>query len=151
NEDIEFYSVMRTIKALEDADVVILMIDAKDGIEAQDINLFHLAEKNRKGIVVLVNKWDMVEKDHKMAKEFEQGIRSKIAPFKYITIIFTSATVRQRIFKAVETIMEVYLNKTKRVPTSKLDDAKLEIIEKYPPPSIKGKYIKIEYVMQLPG
>ena len=151
NEDIEFYSVMRTIKALEDADVVILMIDAKDGIEAQDINLFHLAEKNRKGVVVLVNKWDTVEKDHKTAKEFEEGIRHKIAPFTDVPIIFTSVTEKQRIFKAVESAMEVYANKTKRVPTSKLNDVMLEIIENYPPPSIKGKYIKIKYVTQLPG
>lgn len=151
NEDIEFYSVMRTIKALEDSDVVILMIDAKDGIEAQDINIFHLAEKNKKGIVILVNKWDTVEKDHKTAKEFEQSIRSKIAPFTDVPIIFTSVTEKQRIFKTVETALEVYKNKTKKIPTSKLNDVMLEIIENYPPPSIKGKYIKIKYITQLPG
>jgi len=151
NEDIEFYSVMRTIKALEDSDVVILMIDAKDGIEAQDINIFHLAEKNKKGIVILVNKWDTVEKDHKTAKEFEQSIRSKIAPFTDVPIIFTSVTEKQRIFKAVESAMEVYNNKTKKIATSKLNDVMLDIIEKYPPPSIKGKFIKIKYITQLPG
>ncbi len=151
NEDIEFYSVMRTIKALEDSDVVILMIDAKDGIEAQDINIFHLAEKNKKGIVILVNKWDTVEKDHKTAKEFEQAIKNKIAPFTDVPIIFTSVTEKQRIFKAIETAMEVYSNKTKKIPTSKLNDVMLEIIENYPPPATKGKYIKIKYVTQLPG
>ena len=151
NEDIEFYSVMRTIKALEDSDVVILMIDAKDGIEAQDINIFHLAEKNKKGIVILVNKWDTVEKDHKTAKEFEQSIKSKIAPFTDVPILFTSVTEKQRIFKAVETAMEVYNNKTKKIPTSKLNDVMLEIIENYPPPANKGKYIKIKYITQLPG
>lgn len=151
NEDIEFYSVMRTIKALEDSDVVILMIDAKDGIEAQDINIFHLAEKNKKGIMILVNKWDTVEKDHKTAKEFEQAIRSKIAPFTDVPILFTSVTEKQRIFKAVETAMEVYNNKTKKIPTSKLNDVLLEIIEKNPPPSTKGKFIKIKYITQLPG
>lgn len=151
NEDIEFYSVMRTIKALEDSDVVILMIDAKDGIEAQDINIFHLAEKNKKGILILVNKWDTVEKDHKTAKEFEQNIKNKIAPFADVPIIFTSVTEKQRIFKAIETAMEVYENKTKKIPTSKLNDVMLDIIEKYPPPATKGKFIKIKYVTQLPG
>ncbi|MFZ4263028.1 ribosome biogenesis GTPase Der [Sphingobacterium sp. HJSM2_6] len=151
NEDIEFYSVMRTIKALEDSDVVILMLDAKDGIEAQDINIFHLAEKNKKGIMILVNKWDTVEKDHKTAKLFEESIRSKIAPFSDVPIIFTSVTEKQRIFKTVETAMEVYQNKTKKIPTSKLNDVMLDIIEKYPPPANKGKFIKIKYVTQLPG
>ncbi len=151
NEDIEFYSVMRTIKALEDSDVVILMIDAKDGIEAQDINIFHLAEKNKKGIVILVNKWDTIEKDHKTAKEFEQAIKNKIAPFTDVPILFTSVTEKQRIFKTVETAMEVYNNKTKKIPTSKLNDVMLEIIERYPPPATKGKFIRIKYVTQLPG
>ncbi len=151
NEDIEFYSVMRTIKALEDSDVVILMIDAKDGIEAQDINIFHLAEKNKKGIVILVNKWDTIEKDHKTAKEFEQAIKNKIAPFTDVPVLFTSVTEKQRIFKTVETAMEVYNNKTKKIPTSKLNDVMLEIIERYPPPATKGKFIKIKYVTQLPG
>ncbi len=151
NEDIEFYSVMRTIKALEDSDVVILMLDAKDGIEAQDINIFHLAEKNKKGIMILVNKWDTVEKDHKTAKLFEENIKNKIAPFSDVPIIFTSVTEKQRIFKTVETAMEVFENKTKKIPTSKLNDVMLEIIENYPPPANKGKFIKIKYVTQLPG
>ncbi|NQD69501.1 ribosome biogenesis GTPase Der [Sphingobacterium shayense] len=151
NEDIEFYSVMRTIKALEDSDVVILMLDANDGIEAQDINIFHLAEKNKKGIVIVVNKWDTVEKDHKTAKEFETRIREKIAPFNDVPIVFTSVTEKQRIFKVVETALEVYANKVKRISTSKLNDVMLSIIENYPPPATKGKYIKVKYVTQLPG
>lgn len=151
NEDIEFYSVMRTIKALEDSDVVVLMLDANDGIEAQDINIFHLAEKNKKGIVIVVNKWDTVEKDHKTAKEFEERIKAKIAPFTDVPIIFTSVTEKQRIFKVVETVMEVYANKTKRISTSKLNDVMLDIIANYPPPAIKGKYIKVKYVTQLVG
>ncbi|TJZ60668.1 ribosome biogenesis GTPase Der [Sphingobacterium olei] len=150
-ENIEFYSVMRTIKAIEDSDVVVLMIDANDGLEAQDINIFHLAEKNKKGVVILVNKWDMVEKDHKTAKEFEARIREKIAPFNDVPILFTSVTEKQRIFKAVETIMEVYQNKTKKIPTSKLNDVMLDIIENYPPPATKGKYIKVKYITQIPG
>lgn len=151
SENIEFYSVMRTIKALEDSDVVLLMIDANDGIESQDINIFHLAEKNKKGIVILVNKWDMIEKDHKTVKEFEAKIREKIAPFVDVPILFTSVTEKQRIFKTIEVAMEVYQNKTKKIPTSKLNDVMLAIIEKNPPPSTKGKYIKIKYVTQIPG
>lgn len=150
-ENIEFYSVMRTIKALEAADICILMIDATEGIESQDINIFNLCEKNHKGIVILINKWDLVEKDHKSAKAFEERVREKIAPFTDVPIIFTSAITKQRVFKAIETANEVYENKTKRVPTSKLNDVMLEVIERYPPPSSKGKYIKIKYVTQLPG
>ncbi len=150
-EDIEFYSVMRTIKALEDSDVVVLMLDAKDGIEAQDINIFHLAEKNKKGIVLVVNKWDTIEKDHKTMKEFETRMKEKLAPFTDIPIIFTSVTEKQRIFKVVETVMEVYRNKTKKIPTSKLNEVMLEIIENYPPPAIKGKYVKIKYITQITG
>lgn len=151
NEDIEFYSVMRTIRALEDSDVVILMLDANDGIEGQDINIFHLAEKNKKGIVIVVNKWDTIEKDNKTMKEFEARIREKIAPFTDVPIIFTSVTQKQRIFKVVETAMEVFKNKTKKIPTSKLNDVMLDVIENYPPPALKGKYIKVKYVTQLPG
>lgn len=151
NEDIEFYSVMRTIKALEDSDVVILMLDANDGIEAQDINIFHLAEKNKKGVIIVVNKWDTIEKDHKTTKEFETHIREKISPFTDVPIIFTSVTEKQRIYKVVEKAMDVYANKTKKIPTSKLNDVMLEIIENYPPPALKGKYIKVKYITQLPG
>lgn len=151
NEDIEFYSVMRTIRALEESDVVVLMLDANDGIEAQDINIFHLAEKNRKGIVIVVNKWDTIEKDHKTIKEFEARIREKTAPFTDIPIVFTSVTEKQRIFKVVETAMAVFQNKTKKISTSKLNEVMLEVIENYPPPALKGKHIKVKYVTQLPG
>jgi GTP-binding protein len=151
NENIEFYSVMRTIKALEEADVVILMLDAQAGIEAQDINIFHLAEKNKKGIVVLVNKWDLIEKNNKTMKVFEEMVREKIAPFTDVPIIFTSVIEKQRILKALEATKAVYENKVKKIPTSKLNDVLLPIIENYPPPSIKGKYIKIKYITQLPG
>lgn len=150
-ENIEFYSVMRTIKALEEADVVILMIDAADGLEAQDVNIFHLAEKNKKGVVLLVNKWDLVEKDHKSTKKFEEQIREKASPFTDFPIIFTSVTEKQRIFKAIEASAEVYHNKTKKIPTSKLNDVLLPIIENYPPPATKGKYIKIKYITQISG
>ena len=151
NENIEFYSVMRTIKALEKADVCILMIDATEGIESQDINIFKLIEKNHKGVVVLVNKWDLVEKDTKTSKEFEERIREKLAPFVDVPIIFTSALTKQRVMKAIETANEVYQNKTKHIPTSKLNDVMLEIIQQYPPPSLKGKYVKIKFVTQIPG
>ena len=151
NEDIEFYSVMRTIRALEDSDVIVLMLDANDGIEAQDINIFHLAEKNKKGIVIVINKWDTIEKDHKTMKEFETRIKEKIAPFTDVPIIFTSVTEKQRIFKVVEAAMEVHKNKTKKIPTSKLNEVMLSVIENYPPPAVKGKYIKIKYATQLPG
>ena len=148
-ENIEFYSVMRTIKALEEADVIILMIDAVEGIEAQDINIFHLAEKNKKGVVILVNKWDLIEKNTKTTKLFEEQIRERIAPFTDVPIIFTSVVEKQRIFKAIEAAAEVFENKLKKIPTSKLNDVLLPIIEKYPPPATKGKYIKIKYITQI--
>lgn len=150
-ENIEFYSVMRTIKALEEADVVILMLDATEGVEAQDINIFHLAEKNNKGVVVLVNKWDLIEKDHKTTKIFEEMIREKSAPFTDYPIVFTSVVEKQRIFQAIEAAAKVYKNKTKKISTSKLNDVMLPIIENYPPPAIKGKYVKIKYATQVGG
>ncbi len=150
-ENIEFYSVMRTIKALEEADVVILMIDAQEGLESQDINIFHLAEKNKKGIVLLVNKWDLVEKNNKTMKVFEDQIRQKLQPFTDVPIIFTSVLNKQRIFKAIETALEVYKNRGKKISTSKLNDVMLPIIESYPPPALKGKYIKIKYITQING
>jgi GTP-binding protein len=143
-ENIEFYSVMRTIKALEEADVVILMIDAVEGIESQDINIFHLAEKNKKGIVIVVNKWDLIEKNNKTIKVFEETIRDKIAPFTDVPIVFTSVTEKQRVLKVIDTANAVYQNKIRKVPTSKLNEIMLPIIENYPPPSIKGKYVKIK-------
>ena len=148
-ENIEFYSVMRTIKALEEADVVILMLDAVEGLESQDVNIFHLAEKNKKGIVILVNKWDLIEKNNQTVKQFEDQIRQKLQPFTDIPIIFTSVVNKQRIFQAVETALEVFKNRSKKIPTSKLNDVMLPIIENYPPPSQKGKYIKIKYITQI--
>ncbi len=150
-ENIEFYSVMRTIKALEEADVVVLMIDAVEGLESQDINIFHLAEKNKKGVVILINKWDLIEKNHKTTKVFEDMIREKIAPFSDVPIVFTSVIEKQRIFKAIESASKVYENKLKKIPTSKLNEVLLPIIENYPPPATKGKHIKIKYITQING
>jgi GTP-binding protein len=149
-EDLEFYSVMRAVKAIESCDVAILLIDATRGFEGQDQNIFWLAEKNNKGIVILVNKWDLVEKDTNSAKLFEAAIKKEIAPFTDVPIIFTSVLTKQRIFKAIETAVEVYKNKTKRIPTSKLNEVMLQIIQNYPPPSLKGKFVKIKYCTQLP-
>ena len=150
-ENIEFYSVMRTIKALEDSDVVMLMLDAQEGIEAQDINIFHLAEKNKKGIVILVNKWDLIDKNDKTMKAFEEQIKHKLQPFTDVPILFISVLNKQRIFKAIETALEVQKNRGKKIPTSKLNDVLLPIIEAYPPPATKGKFIKIKYITQING
>ncbi|WP_461450116.1 ribosome biogenesis GTPase Der [Mucilaginibacter sp.] len=150
-ENIEFYSVMRTIKAIEEADVIILMLDAVEGIESQDINIFHLAEKNKKGIVIVVNKWDLIEKNNKTIKVFEEMIREKIAPFTDVPIVFTSVTEKQRVLKVIDVANEVYANRAKRIPTSKLNEVMLPIIEAYPPPSTKGKYVKIKYATQIAG
>ncbi|MBG6236512.1 GTP-binding protein [Pedobacter sp. CAN_A7] len=148
-ENIEFYSVMRTIKALEEADVVLLMVDAVEGLESQDVNIFHLAEKNKKGIVILVNKWDLIEKNNQTVKVFEEQIRTKLQPFTDVPIVFVSALNKQRIFQAIETALEVFKNRAKKVPTSKLNDVMLPIIENYPPPSNKGKFIKVKYATQI--
>jgi len=150
HEDLEFYTVMRSVKTIEKSDVCIIMIDAKDGIESQDLNLFHLAEKNRKGIVIVVNKWDLVEKDTNTSKQFEEQIYHKIAPFKDIPIIFTSVINKQRIFQALETAINVYKERSKRITTSVLNETMLPLIENYPPPALKGKYVKIKFVTQLP-
>lgn len=150
HEDIEFYSVLRAIRALEEADVCIIMIDATRGLEAQDMNIIGLAEKNRKGIVILVNKWDLIEKENNTSKEFEAAIREKIAPIDYTPIIFISVINKQRVHKAIETAVQVYARKKEKIPTSKLNDLILKEIENYPPPAIKGKYVKIKYVTQLP-
>jgi len=151
HESIEFYSVMRTIKALEEADVVLLMIDAVEGMESQDVNIFHLAEKNKKGIVILVNKWDLIEKNNKTTKVFEEQIKQKLAPFTDVPIVFTSVTEKQRIFKAIEAASKVYENRKKKIPTSKLNDIMLPLIESFPPPSLKDKFVKIKYVTQITG
>lgn len=149
-EDLEFYSVMRSVRAIENSDVCILIIDATRGFEGQDSNIFWLAERNRKGIVILVNKWDLVEKQTNTAKEFEAKIRKEIAPFSDVPIIFVSALNKQRIYKAIETAVQVYQNRSKRIKTSELNERLLPIIEATPPPATKGKYIKIKYCMQLP-
>ncbi len=150
-EDLEFYSVMRSIKAIEYCDVILLLIDATQGIESQDLNIFHLAERNRKGIVILINKWDLVEnKDSNSLKRYEEEIRNRIAPFRDVPILFTSTITKQRILKALEIAMEVYENRTKKIPTHKLNEIMLPIIDYYPPPAVKGKFIKIKYCTQLP-
>ncbi|MBQ4224478.1 MAG: ribosome biogenesis GTPase Der [Prevotella sp.] len=150
-EDLEFYSVMRSIRAIENSDVCILMIDATRGIEAQDMNIFQLIQRNNKSLVVVVNKWDLVEdKDQVVIKTFENAIRERMAPFTDFPIIFASAITKQRIFRVLETAKQVYLNRTARVGTSKLNEVMLPLIEAYPPPSVKGKYVKIKYCMQVP-
>lgn len=149
HEDIEFYSVMRTIRAIETSDVCVLMIDATLGIESQDLNIIHLIEKNHKGIVIVVNKWDLIEKDTMTTKKFEEEIRSRTAPFKDIPIVFTSVTEKQRIMKVIDLAMEVYQNKTTKISTSKLNEYFLPLIEHYPPPAVKGKLVKIKYVTQI--
>ena len=153
-EDLEYYSVIRAIRAIENADVCVLMIDATRGIESQDLNIFSLIQKNKKGLVVCVNKWDLVEtedKDAKGIKTFEKAIRERLAPFVDFPIIFTSAVTKQRIFKTLETAMMVYENKKRRVATRELNAFLLPVIEKNPPPALKGKYIKIKYITQLPN
>ena len=152
NEDLEYYSVMRSIRAIENSDVCILMIDATRGIESQDLNIFQLIQRNSKSLVVVVNKWDLVQdKDNHVIKEFEWAIRERLAPFKDFPIVFSSATTKQRIFKVLETAVEVYKNRKARVSTAKLNEEMLPLIEAFPPPSVKGKYIKIKYCMQLPN
>ena len=151
-EDLEYYSVIRSIRSIESADVCILMIDATRGIESQDLNIFSLIQKNQKGLVVVVNKWDLVEnKDVKVMKTFEEAIRSRFAPFTDFPIVFASALTKQRIFKVLEEAKEVYKARTTRVPTARLNEEMLPLIEAYPPPSTKGKYIKIKYCTQLPN
>jgi GTP-binding protein len=149
-EDVEFYSVMRSLRTLEESDVVIVMLDATRGLEAQDVNLISLAIKNNKGVLIMVNKWDLIEKDHKTMNKIKEDMMDRLGEHKWIPIIFTSVTEKQRIFQAIELAVKVYENKTRRVTTSKLNDILLQDIEKYPPPAWKGKYIKIKYVTQLP-
>jgi GTP-binding protein len=149
-ERIEFYSVMRSIRALEDSDVCIIVIDAALGLETQDLNIISLAHKRRKGVLLLVNKWDLVEKDNKTHKAFMDDIREKLAPLHYVPVMFISVLKKQRIFQAIEKAIEIYDDRKKKVPTSALNDKILPIIERTPPPSLKGKYIKIKYITQLP-
>lgn len=150
-ENIEFYSVMRSVSAIEHADVCILMIDATSGFESQDLNIFSLAARNNKGLVILVNKWDLIEgKDQHSVKQYTRLIHERLAPLTDVPILFTSVVNKQRIFKAIESALEVYQNRQRRVPTHKLNEVMLPLIQKNPPPATKGKYIKIKYVTQLP-
>jgi len=149
-ENLEFYSVMRAIRAIENSDVCILMCDAAEGFDAQDISIFGLATRNRKGIVVVMNKWDLVEKDHKTHKEYEELVKKRLAPFNDVPVIFTSVINKQRIFKVLETAVTVYQNKQRRISTSELNDTLLPIIKNQPPPMVKDKMVKIKFVTQLP-
>ncbi|MEI6678388.1 MAG: ribosome biogenesis GTPase Der [Mariniphaga sp.] len=149
-EDIEFYSVMRSVRTIEDSDVCVLVLDATRGVEGQDVSIFHLIHRNKKGIVVVVNKWDLVEKDNHTMKRFEDDILEKFAPIVDIPIVFTSALTKQRILKILEEAMMVFENRNRHIATSKLNELLLGVIEAYPPPAHKGKYIKIKYITQLP-
>ncbi len=149
-EDIEFYSTIRAIKALQNSDVSIIIIDATLGLEAQDLNLINLAAKYKKGIMLMVNKWDLIEKDQSSAAIYGKSLKEKLGPLDFIPIIFTSVLNKQRVFKVIETAMEIYENRQKKVPTSALNEVLLPAITKYPPPAFKGKYIKIKYITQLP-
>lgn len=150
HEDLEFYSVIRSIRAIESSDVCFLLIDATEGMQRQDLNIFSMIEKNKKGIVILVNKWDIYEKDQASTRKMEEDIRQKIAPLSDVPIIFVSAITKQRVLKALETGLQVYENRKRRISTSKLNDVLLAIIEKNPPPAYKGKFVKIKYITQLP-
>lgn len=151
SEDLEFYSVMRSVRSIENSDVCILMIDASQGLEQQDLNIFSLVQRNNKGVVIVVNKWDLIEKENNTHKQFEEQIRSRISPFEDVPIIFTSVINKQRIFKVLETAKQVYEARCRRISTSELNDQLLPIVkEQNPPPSVKGKWIKIKYITQLP-
>lgn len=150
-EDLEFYSVLRSVRAIENSDVCILMLDASQGLEQQDLNIFGLIQRNNKGVVIVVNKWDLVEKDTNTHRDFEKLIRERIAPFEDVPIVFTSVINKQRIFKVLETAKQVYEARSRRISTSELNDALLPIVkEQNPPPAVKGKWIKIKYITQLP-
>ncbi len=149
-EDLEFYSVMRSVRAIENSDVIILILDANRGFDSQVQNIFWLADKNRKGIVILVNKWDLIEKDTNTLKDYKAAIQDRISPFTDVPIVFVSVLNKQRIYKAIETAVEVYKNRSKRIKTRELNDVLLPIIQNYPPPATKGKYVKIKFITQLP-
>lgn len=150
HEDIEYYSVLRSVRAIESSDVCIFMVDATEGIQKQDLHIYYMCEKNHKGIVVLVNKWDLIEKDTHTTKEFEDKIKEQLAPFNDVPILFVSALTKQRIHKSLEVAMEVYQNRVKKIKTNVLNKVMLEEIEKFPPPALKGKWINIKHVRQLP-
>ena len=149
-EDLEFYSVMRAVRSIEYSDVIILVVDATRGFEGQDQNIFWLAEKNRKGVIILINKWDLIEKETNTMRDFEAMVRKQIEPFTDVPIVFISALTKQRLFKAIETAVEVFEKRKKKIATSKLNDVMLDIVKSYPPPATKGKFVKIKYCMQLP-
>ena len=150
HEDLEFYSVMRAVKAIENADVCLLMVDAERGFEGQDLSVFHLAERNKKGIVVLVNKWDLIEKDTNTAKKFKEVILKRLEPFTDLPVLFISVLNKQRIFQAIEEAVKVNERRNQKISTSKLNDLMLPIIQAFPPPATKGKFIKIKFITQLP-
>lgn len=149
NEDVEFYSVMRSVRAIENSDVCILMIDATAGFESQDMNIFGLLQKNHRGVVIVVNKWDLVEKSNNTLKEFETALRKRIEPFTDVPVVFTSALTKQRLLKALEVALKVYQSRSRRIPTARLNEVMLPIVQENPPPSTKGKYVKIKYITQL--
>ncbi|MBI1836596.1 MAG: ribosome biogenesis GTPase Der [Flavobacteriia bacterium] len=149
-EDLEYYSVLRSVRAIEESDVCVFMIDATEGLQKQDLHIYYVIEKNAKGVVVLVNKWDLIEKETQTTKEWEDKIREQLAPFNDVPIIFTSTVTKQRVHKALEATMEVYANKKRKISTSELNDVMGDIIAATPPPSLKGKYVKIKYIQQLP-
>ena len=150
SENIEFYSVMRSIQALENSDVTIIMIDAEQGFEGQDMNILSLAVKYKKGVIIMVNKWDLIKKNNSTLKEYEKIILNKVSPFDFIPIIFSSVLKKQRIFQVLEKALDIYENRNQKISTSQLNNKILPEIKKYPPPSNKGKYIKIKYITQLP-
>jgi len=150
DQGLEYFSVVRSIRSIENADVCIFMIDAADGIGKQDLNIFYVIEKNKKGVVVLVNKWDLVEKDTMSTKEWEDNIREQLAPFNDVPIIFTSTVTKQRLHKGLEKAMEVHENRIQRISTSKLNEFVMDVVKKQPPPAVKGKFVKIKYATMLP-
>ena len=149
-EDIEYYSVLRSVRTIENADVCLIMIDASEGIQKQDLSIYYMIEKNSKGVVVIVNKWDLVEKDQNTMIQFEKNLREQLAPFNDVPIIFTSTITKQRIHKALEKAMDVFENRIRKIPTHKLNEVMLDIINVTPPPAMKGKYIRIKFIQQLP-
>jgi len=151
NEDVEFYSVLRSVRTIENSDVCLLLIDATRGIEAQDVTIFNLIVRNKKGVVILVNKWDLVDKDTHSTKKIAEEIKNRLAPFTDVPILFISALTKQRVHKALETAIDVHESRKRRIKTSELNEVLLEAVERYAPPSLKGKYIKIKYVTQLPS
>ncbi len=150
HEDIEFYSVIRAVKAIDEADIVVLMIDAQKGIEMQDLKILNIAQKKRRGVVIVVNKWDTIEKTTNTAKQFETEIKERIAPHNDVPVVFASVHEKQRVLKILDEVLQVYENKNRRIPTSKLNDVMLKAIERYHPPTYRGNYINIKYVTQLP-